>query len=110
MAAEPLRPSSLAAIYRQGFLTNVLNPKVALFFLAFVPQFITHDAPSKPLAFIALGAIFAFNGVLWCLALALLTAFVSPRLKLGAAAGRWLNRTLGAMFVALGARLALAWR
>jgi RhtB (resistance to homoserine/threonine) family protein len=111
MAADtPPRRIAYPAIYRQGLLTNVLNPKVALFFLAFVPQFIAHDAPSKPLAFIVLGAIFAFNGMLWCLALALFTAFASRRLKVGAALGRWLNRTMGAVFLALGVRLALASR
>jgi RhtB (resistance to homoserine/threonine) family protein len=109
-ADTPPRRIAYPAIYRQGLLTNVLNPKVALFFLAFVPQFIAHDAPSKPLAFIVLGAIFAFNGVLWCLALALFTAFASRRLKVGAALGRWLNRTMGAVFLALGMRLALASR
>ncbi|MCK9689671.1 LysE family translocator [Scleromatobacter humisilvae] len=97
-------------IFRQGFLTNVLNPKVALFFLAFVPQFIAPDAPSKPLAFIVLGAIFDINGMLWCHALALFTAFASRRLNVDAAVGRWLNRTMGAVFVALGAKLALASR
>jgi threonine/homoserine/homoserine lactone efflux protein len=97
-------------IFRQGFLTNVLNPKVALFFLAFVPQFIAPDAVSKPLAFIVLGAIFDINGMLWCHALALFTAFASRRLNVGAAVGRWLNRTMGAVFVALGAKLALASR
>ena len=97
-------------IFRQGFLTNVLNPKVALFFLAFVPQFIAPDAPSKPLAFIVLGAIFDINGMLWCHTLALFTAFASRRLNVGAAVGRWLNRTMGAVFVALGAKLALASR
>ena len=98
------------AIFRQGFLTNVLNPKVALFFLAFVPQFIAPDAPSKPLAFIVLGVIFNINGMLWCHSLALFTAFASRRLKVGTTVGRWLNRTMGAVFVALGARLALASR
>jgi len=97
-------------IFRQGLLTNVLNPKVALFFLAFVPQFIAPDAHSKPLAFVVLGAIFDFNGMLWCHSLALFTAFASRRLNVGAAVGRWLNRTMGALFVALGARLALASR
>jgi RhtB (resistance to homoserine/threonine) family protein len=97
-------------IFRQGFLTNVLNPKVALFFLAFVPQFIAPDAASKPLAFIVLGAIFDLNGMLWCHALALFTAFASHRLNVGAAVARWLNRAIGAMFVALGVRLALATR
>lgn len=97
-------------IFRQGFLTNVLNPKVALFFLAFVPQFIAPDAASKPLAFVLLGAIFDFNGMLWCHALALFTAFASHKLQVGAAVARWLNRAIGAMFVALGVRLALATR
>ena len=97
-------------IFRQGFLTNVLNPKVALFFLAFVPQFIAPDAASKPQAFIVLGAIFNLNGMLWCHALALFTAFASRRLNVGAAVGRWLNRTMGAVFLALGVKLALASR
>jgi threonine/homoserine/homoserine lactone efflux protein len=97
-------------IFRQGFLTNVLNPKVALFFLAFVPQFIAPDAASKPLAFIVLGAIFDINGMLWCHGLALFTAFASRRLNVGAAVGRWLNRTMGAVFLALGVKLALASR
>ncbi len=106
----PGRVIAYGAIFRQGFLTNALNPKVALFFLAFVPQFIAPDAPSKPLAFIVLGAIFDINGMLWCHALALFTAFASSRLKVGAAVGTWFNRTMGAVFVALGAKLALASR
>jgi len=104
------RVMAYGQIFRQGFLTNVLNPKVALFFLAFVPQFIAPDAASKPLAFLLLGAIFDFNGMLWCHALALCTAFASHKLDVGAAAARWLNRAIGAMFVALGVRLALATR
>jgi len=108
--APPPRPASLREIYLQGFLTNALNPKVALFFLAFVPQFIAPDAPHKPLAFIVLGAIFDFNGMLWCHALALSTAFASRRLSVGAPLGRWLNRTMGALFVALGVKLALSAR
>ena len=114
-AAAPVAESAPRAvayrdIFRQGFLTNVLNPKVALFFLAFVPQFIAPDAPSKPLAFIVLGTLFDVNGMLWCHSLALFTAFASRRLNVGAGVARWLNRTMGALFVALGAKLALASR
>lgn len=95
-------------IFFQGFLTNVLNPKVALFFLAFVPQFISADSTSKPLAFIILGCIFNFNGMLWCHGLAVFTAFASARLKLKPLVALWLNRVTGGLFVALGLRLALA--
>jgi threonine/homoserine/homoserine lactone efflux protein len=97
-------------IFAQGFLTNVLNPKVALFFLAFVPQFISVDAPNKPLAFLILGCIFNFNGMLWCNGLAVFTAFASARLKVKPRVALWLNRVTGGLFLMLGARLALAER
>jgi threonine/homoserine/homoserine lactone efflux protein len=99
--------SPLRTIFAQGFLTNVLNPKVALFFLAFVPQFIEPSAPSKPLAFLFLDAIFSFNGTLWCLFL----AWASSRLgsfHVGPRAVTWLNRGVGGVFVLVGVRLALA--
>ena len=106
-AAAPA-PLPLRRVFMQGFLTNVLNPKVALFFLAFVPQFIDADAPNKPLAFLILGCIFNFNGMLWCNGLALFTAFASARLKVKPLVALWLNRATGSLFLVLGARLALA--
>jgi threonine/homoserine/homoserine lactone efflux protein len=101
-------PLPYRRIFFQGFLTNVLNPKVALFFLAFVPQFISADSTSKPLAFLILGCIFNFNGMLWCNGLAVFTAFASARLKLKPLVSLWLNRVTGGLFLALGLRLALA--
>ena len=95
-------------IFAQGFLTNVLNPKVALFFLAFVPQFIDTDAPNKALAFVILGCIFNFNGMLWCSGLALTTAKASERIKLNPTVSLWLNRATGGLFVWLGVKLALS--
>ena len=95
-------------IFAQGFLTNVLNPKVALFFLAFVPQFISPDAEHKALAFLLLGAIFNFNGMLWCHFLALSTAFAQQRLQVGRRVGLWLERATGGLFTLLGVKLALA--
>lgn len=100
--AVPLR-----AVFAQGFLTNVLNPKVALFFLAFVPQFIEPAAASKPLAFLFLGTVFSANAVLWCLCLVWLSARLGT-LGLGARAGAWLGRGVGALFVGLGAHLAFS--
>jgi RhtB (resistance to homoserine/threonine) family protein len=101
-------PLPYRKIFAQGVLTNVLNPKVALFFLAFVPQFIDADSTSKTLAFIVLGAIFNFNGMLWSCGLALFTAFASARLKLSQTVSLWLARVTGGLFVWLGIKLALS--
>ncbi len=105
VAAPPL---PYRTIFAQGFLTNVLNPKVAVFFLAFVPQFIDAAAPSKALAFVVLGCIFNLNGMLWCIALALFTAHASARIKLNPNVSLWLNRVTGGLFVWLGIKLALS--
>lgn len=102
-----LAPLPYRKIFFQGFLTNVLNPKVAIFFLAFVPQFINADAPGKALAFIVLGCIFNVNGMVWCHALAVFTAFASARLQLKPRLTAWLGRVTGGLFIALGLKLAL---
>jgi threonine/homoserine/homoserine lactone efflux protein len=113
-AAEPARPTapdhralSMRGVFLQGFLTNVLNPKVALFFLAFLPQFVAADAPSKPSAFLLLGIIFDFNGTLWNLFVAWSTAHLS-RLAPSAVFKTWFNRCVGGLFIGVGIRLALA--
>jgi threonine/homoserine/homoserine lactone efflux protein len=103
-------PSDGARIFWQGFATNVLNPKVALFFLAFVPQFIDIHSPSKVQAFLLLGTIFNTTGTLWNLFVAWSSASLARRLDVASRVGRWLNRTLGAMFIALGVKLALTER
>jgi threonine/homoserine/homoserine lactone efflux protein len=103
LAALPYR-----RIFGQGFLTNVLNPKVAIFFLAFVPQFIDAAAPDKALAFVILGCIFNINGMLWCFSLALFSALVSARIKVSPSVSLWLNRVTGGLFVWLGIKLALS--
>ena len=97
---------SLRQVFMQGFWTNVLNPKVALFFLAFLPQFIDQDAPAKPLAFLALGLVFNVTGTAWNLIVAWTAGTMagSPHLI---AVKAWLDRVLGALFLALGARLAV---
>ena len=107
-AALTVPPLPYRKIFAQGFLTNVLNPKVAIFFLAFVPQFIGADAPHKALAFIVLGCIFNLNGMLWCNALALFTAHASTRIKVSPLVSLWLNRVTGSLFVWLGVKLAMA--
>jgi threonine/homoserine/homoserine lactone efflux protein len=99
--------ASIRSIFLQGFLTNVLNPKVALFFVAFLPQFVGADASSKPLAFFFLGVVFDFNGTLWNLMVAWSTARLSTKLAPSATIRRWFNRCVGTVFVFIGIRLAL---
>jgi threonine/homoserine/homoserine lactone efflux protein len=97
-------------IFWQGFLTNVLNPKVALFFLAFVPQFIAASSPTKVQAFLLLGAIFNITGTAWNLFVAWAAGLLTRRLQLASRVGLWVNRSLGALFIALGIRLGLSSR
>jgi RhtB (resistance to homoserine/threonine) family protein len=108
--AQPLSGQSLPyrKIFLQGLLTNILNPKVAVFFLAFVPQFIAPDAPNKALAFALLGGIFVVSGLLWCNFLSVSTALASNRIKINATLSSWLNRLIGGLFISFGIRLALA--
>jgi threonine/homoserine/homoserine lactone efflux protein len=107
-ASSDNTPASIRGIFFQGFLTNVLNPKVALFFLAFLPQFVASDAASKPLAFLFLGAIFDFNGTIWNLFVAWSTARLTSRFGASGLFKKWFNRCVGSIFVFIGLRLALA--
>jgi len=96
------------AIYRQGVLTNVLNPKVALFFLSFLPQFVGASSRHKIAAFLFLGAVFIFNGTIYCLLVAWFAAAVSGRLRGGSSARAIVRRVTGALFVGLGLKLAVS--
>ena len=95
-------------IARQGFWTNALNPKVALFFLAFVPQFISADAANKPLTFVLLGLLFNLNALPVNLGYALLAAWAGKRLQRWRGGIRWFERLAGALFIGFGLKLALA--
>ncbi|CCD84754.1 putative amino acid efflux protein, LysE family [Bradyrhizobium sp. ORS 285] len=97
----------LRQVFWQGALTNILNPKVAMFFLAFLPQFVAADAPHKPLAFLLLGAIFIVNGTMWCLGVAVVAARAARRVRGSSAVMLWLNRAIGGLLVYLGVRIAM---
>jgi threonine/homoserine/homoserine lactone efflux protein len=81
---------------------------VALFFMAFLPQFVAPEAPSRALPFLFLGAVFIFNGTLWCLVLVWTASAMSRRLQRSEAWSLALKRATGALFVGLGARLAVS--
>lgn len=110
-AETPLPDSAtLRKIFWQGFLTNVLNPKVAIFFLALLPQFISADAANKPLAFVVLGLIFIANATVVTIMFAWMVARAQQRVRAGSRFTLWMNRGCGALFVALGIKLALTER
>jgi threonine/homoserine/homoserine lactone efflux protein len=105
-AAAPAAARSLWADFRAGFLGNTLNPKVALFFLAFLPQFIAPATANKTFAFLALGAVFVLQSAITMAALVAVVARLRrlppPR------ASRWLQAAGGVLFALLAARLASA--
>lgn len=97
---------SAGATFRRGVMTKVLNPKVALFFLALLPQFIDSDSPAKISAFLVLGLTFVATGTLWCLILAVTASRVRSTFVEHPSALTWLSRAGGTLFVLLGLRLA----
>lgn len=100
----PAHRRSAAADFRTGVLTNVLNPKVALFFLAFLPQFVPATSPSQTLSFLLLGGWFILQGTVFLLGLVWLAARVQ-RLQGPPALARALNTLGGLLFVALALKL-----
>jgi RhtB (resistance to homoserine/threonine) family protein len=94
-------------IFKQGFLTNVLNPKVALFFLAFLPQFVSPASTHPSLAFLCLGVLFNLNAIPVNLGYVTLAAWVSQRTAAVQRGMHWLERAAGALFIGFGVKLAL---
>lgn len=109
-AAAPLRAAPLSRIFVQGMLTNVLNPKVALFFLAFLPQFVDPAGTHRLAAFLLLGTVFNTTGLVWNLFVAWSSAGIGRRMTGLPGRMHALHRIAGAVFVVLGVKLALTTR
>ncbi|WP_299898149.1 LysE family translocator [uncultured Aquimarina sp.] len=95
-------------IYVSGILTNILNPKVALFFLAFLPQFISPEAVENHIPFMILGLTFVTTGTIWCLFLAFFAAKLSDRIRKNYKIKTWLDKFTGTTFILLGIKLAFS--
>ena len=98
--------SALKTVFFNGFMTNVLNPKVALFFLAFVPQFIPAQASDPALTFVVLGCLFNLNGMIICMAWALAASWLAQHARVVQQGMHWLDRLAGVLFVGFGLKLA----
>ena len=107
-AVKTARP--LKQLYLQGFWTNVLNPKVVLFFVSFFPQFVSSDTQHKALAFLTLGGVFVAMSVVWCVFLVWVASSITRGLGGKPVVKKWLDRVVGSAFVGLGLKLATAHR
>lgn len=101
---------SLWKIYRQGIVTNVLNPKVALFFLSFLPQFVNANAEVQFLPFLVLGVTFITTGTLWCLVIAWLAGTMVRFFSGTSTVFPWFKKVPAVLFIGLGAKLLIEQR
>lgn len=92
-------------IYCQGFLTNVLNPKIAIFFLSLLPQFIKPEYVNSSIPFLILGGTFLFTGTVWCLFLAYSASFMTDTLRKNDRIGKIMKKVSGYVFIGLGLQL-----
>jgi threonine/homoserine/homoserine lactone efflux protein len=107
-SADSVTAGGLKSLFFRGFWTNALNPKVALFFLAFVPQFIAPGAAHPTVAFLLLGVLFNLNAIPINIGYALLAAWAAQRTAAIQRGMHWLDRLAGALFVGFGIKLALS--
>jgi threonine/homoserine/homoserine lactone efflux protein len=99
---------TLRNIYFQGLITNVLNPKVALFFLSFLPQFIAPSNTYGLLPFLCLGITFIVTGTTWCLLLVLFSSRMSAYLRENEKTAFITNKVCGTIYLGLGVKLLTA--
>ena len=107
---QSLTPVRLRRVFAEGALTNLLNPKVALFILAFLPQFVDPHRGSVILQILVLGLIFNIGGTTVNCVVAVSAGAASCMLRNSATFSRWLNRISGVVFIGLALRLAFAER
>ena len=105
LATQERSPVNSLRVYRDGVLSNALNPKVAIFFLALLPQFVNPAAGLGPMPFLFLGAMFVVGGTLWCLGQAMCAASATRTIRRNPALLRWLERLSGCVYIAVGLNL-----
>jgi threonine/homoserine/homoserine lactone efflux protein len=108
LGAVEKEPVRLWLIYRQGVLTNLLNPKVSLFFLSFLPQFVDPKTEFIFTPFIVLGMIFFTTGSIWCMVLVYGSSWLTDRFKNNTAIGGILKKLTGTLFIGLGIKMAFS--
>jgi RhtB (resistance to homoserine/threonine) family protein len=102
---QQIDTADLFKIYRQALFTNVLNPKVALFFLSLLPQFINPQYASGPMPFLILGITFMITGTIWCITLVYSASFITTTLRDNDKIGKAMQKLSGIVFIGIGVKL-----
>jgi threonine/homoserine/homoserine lactone efflux protein len=110
LSSESDQEISLARYYLRGIVMNVTNPKVSIFFLAFLPQFTRPEQGHLPLQMLVLGGVFILATLLVFGAISLLAGVLGQWLRRSARAQQLLNKTAAVVFAALALKLAAASR
>lgn len=105
-----LEPARLSRVFLQGMLVNVFNPKVALFFLAFLPQFVPAGSPNFVLQILCLGLLFNLGGCLVNAVVSVVAGRVGNRVGSNPGWRRWQQTASGGLIVAMGVGLAVSSR
>ncbi|MFT4253186.1 MAG: LysE family translocator [Caulobacter sp.] len=108
LAGGEMRGRGLRAVFWQGFWSDVLNPKVAVFYVALLPQFVEPATGHPTVQLVLLGVTSNVLAILINLVLVMLAARLTAGLRRNAKVALWLQRAMGALFVGLGLRLAAA--
>ena len=105
VSARIVKTRPLPTIFLQAFLTNLMNPKVILFFVSFFPQFVIPGISHQTFALLLLGAIFVVMSSCWNCGMAIIAGMLVGQHRSDSAFQKWLERIVGGAFVALGVRL-----
>lgn len=107
--SEEVKADENFKIYREGILTNILNPKVALFFMSFLPQFIDTETAGS-FSFLFLGLTFITTGTIWCMFLVFSASFFIEKFRNNSGIEKVMNKLSGFVFISLGVKLATSER
>jgi threonine/homoserine/homoserine lactone efflux protein len=110
ISSAPVREANAFALYKRGIFMNVLNPKVALFFLAFLPQFVNTDSGNVPVQMIFLGVIFMIQAWLIFSVISVFAGTVGEKIVRKPGIGRYINWGKAGIFTFIGIKLALSHR